>query len=187
MAVVNRISEHEYRELTLTDEGRLMELWDGVPREKPLMSMVHGDVVAYLGIALANQLDRNEFRVNFNEGKLRISERNYFIPDVVVIPAAFKTSHRDYPRAFNAFAQPMPLVVEVWSHTTGHYDLAVKLHAYRERGDEEIWYIHPEERTLTVWRKQPDGTYLEDTFQGGRVSVVSLPGVTIDLDALLEP
>jgi hypothetical protein len=33
MAIVDRISELEYRELTQTEEGRLMELWDGMPRE----------------------------------------------------------------------------------------------------------------------------------------------------------
>jgi len=57
---------------------------------------------------------------------------------------------------------------------------------YRERGDAEIWFIHPYERTLTAWRRQPDGTYREDLYRGGLISVVSLPGVTIDFDALLD-
>jgi Uma2 family endonuclease len=186
MAVVNRISEQEYRELALTEEGHLVELWDGVPREKPLMSMKHGDVVFYLGLALANQLDRRVYRVNVNEGRARISGRTYFIPDVAVIPAALKTSYEHDPRSLNAFAEPLPLVVEVWSRTTGQYDFSVKLQAYRERGDEEIWYIHPYERTLTAWRKQPDGTYTEEVYRGGIVPVTSLPGVAIDFDALLD-
>ena len=69
---------------------------------------MHADVAFYLGMALDSQLERREFRVNVNDGKLRISERNYFIPDVVVIPAEFKTPYEDNPRAINAFAQPMP-------------------------------------------------------------------------------
>ncbi|MCC7021246.1 MAG: Uma2 family endonuclease [Thermomicrobiales bacterium] len=185
MAVVNRISEQEYRELALSEEGHLVELWDGVPREKPLMSMKHGDAVAHLGIDLANQLDRLEFRVNFNEGRARISERNYFIPDIAVIPAAFKAPYEDDSRALNAYDQPLPLVVEVWSRTTGHDDFAVKLQAYRERGDTEIWFFHPYERTLIAWRRQPDGSYVETLYRGGIVPVASLPGVVIDLDALL--
>ena len=44
MAIVNRISEQEYRELALNESDRLWELWDGVPREKPLMGMKHEDV-----------------------------------------------------------------------------------------------------------------------------------------------
>jgi hypothetical protein len=38
---------------------------------------------------------------------------------------------------------------------------------------------------LTAWRSQPDGSYVEETFRGGVVSVASLPGVVIDFDALL--
>ena len=52
MAIVNRISEQEYRELALNESDRLWELWDGVPWEKPLMSMKHEDVASYLGAAL---------------------------------------------------------------------------------------------------------------------------------------
>jgi Uma2 family endonuclease len=70
-------------------------------------------------------------------------KRNFYIPDVVVIPAAYKRPYEDDPRAFNAFAQPLPLVVEVWSPSTGDYDVSTKLRASRERGDAEIWFIHP--------------------------------------------
>jgi Uma2 family endonuclease len=186
MAIVNRISEQEYRELALNDPDHLWELWDGVPREKPLMSMKHEDVTSYLGVALANQLDRQVYRVNINGGRARLSSRTYYIPDVVVIPAEYKRPFEDDPRAINAFAEPLPLVVEVWSPSTGHYDVASKLRGYRERGDLEVWFIHPYERTLIAWRKQPDGGYLEESYRGGGVPVASLPGVVIDLDALLD-
>ncbi len=186
MAVINRISEQEYRELALNEEDRLWELWDGVPREKPGMSFDHDRVAAYLGAMLINQLDRREYVVNVNGGKARRSERYYFIPDVVVIPASYGQPLRGDPRGFNAHAEPLPLVVEVWSRTTGAYDFTVKLQAYRERGDAEIWYIHPYERTLTAWRRQPDGSYAETVQQGSTASVASLPGVTVDLDALWD-
>lgn len=186
MAVVNRISEQEYRELALNEPDQLWELWDGVPREKPPMSMKHEDVSSYLGAMLINQLDHREYRVNVNGGRTRRSGRSYYIPDVAVIPTALKAPYKDDPRAFNAFAEPLPLVVEVWSRTTGHYDFASKLQGYRERGDAEIWFIHPYERTLTVWRKQPDGSYTEETMFGGLVSVTSLPGVTVNLDTLFD-
>ena len=186
MAIVNRISEPEYRELALNESDRLWELWDGVPREKPLMSMKHEDVASYLGAALIVQLDRRLYRVNINGGRARLSPRSYYIPDVVVIPAAYKLPFEDDPRAFNAFAEPLPLVVEIWSPSTGHYDVSTKLQGYRERGDSEIWFIHPYERTLTAWRRQPDGSYAEEIYRGGVVPVASLPGVVIDFDALLD-
>jgi Uma2 family endonuclease len=186
MAILNRISEQEYRELALHDSDRLWELWDGEPREKPLMSMKHEDVASYLGAALIVQFDRRLYRVNVNGGRVRLSPRSYYIPDVVVIPAVYKTPFEDDPRAFNAFAEPLPLVAEVWSPSTGDYDVATKLQGYWERGDAEIWFIHPYERTLTAWRRQPDGSYAEETYRGGVVPVASLPGVAIDFEALLD-
>ncbi len=72
------------------------------------------------------------------------------------------------------------------SSRPGLYDLETKLAAYRERGDEEIWLLHPYERTLTAWRRQADGNHVESTQQGGIASVASLPGVSIDPDTLLD-
>ena len=186
MAIVNRISEQAYRELALNESDRLWELWEGVPREKPLMSMKHDNVSFLLGHLLQSQLDWQAFRVNVNGGKTRRSARNYYIPDVVVIPAAFQVPFEDDPRAFNAFAEPLPLVVEVWSLSTGAYDFATKLQGYRERGDAEIWFIQPYERTLTAWRRQPDGSYAEEAYRDGVVPVASLPCIVIDLDSLLD-
>jgi len=186
MAIVNRISEQEYRELALNDPDSLWELWDGVLVEKPLMSMKHDDVAFHLGYLLQSQLDRSVYRVNVNGGKTRLAPRNYFIPDVVVIPAAYVLPFANDPQAFNAFAEPLPVVVEIWSRTTGDYDIGAKLPSYRERGDAEIWFIQPYERTLTAWRRQPDGSYAEETYRGGVVPVSPLPGVVIDFDALLD-
>lgn len=185
MATVIPLSEQEFRELSLDDPDHVWELWDGMLVEKPLMSMKHDDVASYLGAELIFQLDRRVYRVNINGGKTRYTARNFYVPDVVVIPAALKLPFEDDPRAFNAFAEPLPLVVEIWSRSTGDYDIAAKLPLYQKRGDLEIWFIHPYEHTLTAWRRQPDGSYAETVYTAGIVPVVSLPGITIDLDAQL--
>lgn len=186
MATAITISEQEYRKLALTDTDHLWELWDGVLAEKPLMSMKHETVASFLGHLLQSQLDHRVFRVHVNGGRTRLSARTYYIPDVVVIPAAYMTAYEDDPRAFNAYSQPLPLVAEVWSRSTGTYDFETKLQGYRERGDREIWYVRPYERTLTAWRRQLDGTYLEALYRGGIVPVTSLPDVAIDFDTLLD-
>lgn len=185
MATITRLSEEEYQALAMDDPDHNWELWDGVLVEKPLMSMKHDNVAFYLGLELANQLDRAVYRVNVNGGKTRFP-RTFFIPDVVVIPATYQLPYEDDPRSFNAFAEPLPFVAEVWSRTTGDYDMAAKLPIYRDRGDLEIWFIHPYERTLTTWRLQPDRTYREDVYHGGVVAVASLPDVSIDFDVLLD-
>jgi Uma2 family endonuclease len=183
MVVIHRISEQEYRVLALEDSR--LELWDGEPREKPDMSSTHEDIAFHLGFLLQSQLDRRQWRLSVNGAKTRISGSAYFIPDVVVVPAASVIEFRDDPRHLAVHAEPLPLVVEVWSRTTGTYDFGRKLKSYRERGDAEIWFIHPYERSLTVWSRQPNGTYTESKYIGGLVPVTSLPGVVIDLDDVL--
>jgi Uma2 family endonuclease len=85
-----------------------------------------------------------------------------------------------------AYPEPLPLVVEIWSPSTGGYDIASKLPEYKQRGDREIWRIHPYERTLTAWRRQADGSYAETIFTGGIIEPVALPGVRIDLNSLFD-
>jgi Uma2 family endonuclease len=184
VSTTTRMSEQEYQELVFRDGDHIWELWDGVLVEKPTMSMRHDNFATYIGAQLIFQLDQNEYRVNVNGGKTRYTARNYLVPDVLVIPAPYQTPFEEDPRAFNAFNEPLPLVVEIWSRTTGDYDVEAKLPVYRERGDLEIWYLHPYNRTLTVWRRQPDGSYAELQFTGGIIAVASLPGVSIHLEAL---
>jgi Uma2 family endonuclease len=147
---------------------------------------MHDDFATYLGVALANQLDQAKYRASVNGAKTRCTTRNSFIPEVAVMPASLVLPRRSDPTAFNDYTDPLPLVVEVWSRTTGNYDFAAKPPVYRARGDLEIWYIHPYERTLMAQRRQPDGTYAEELYRSGIVPVLSLPGVTIDLDALRD-
>jgi Uma2 family endonuclease len=81
---------------------------------------------------------------------------------------------------------PTPLVVEIWSPFTDDYDITAKLPGDRRRGDLETWDIHPLDRTPTMWRKQPDGTYARSDCHDGIIRPNSLPGVDIDLDALFS-
>lgn len=185
MATVSQLSEQEYRELASSDDDRLWELWDGVLVEKPPMTIKHDNISFLLGFMLQNQLDWRQYRVNVNGGKTRLP-LTYLIPDVIVVPAEYQIPHQDDPDWFSAYPDPLPFVAEIWSRTTGNYDMAAKLPRYRDRGDLEIWFIHPYERTLTTWRLQPNGLYVDDGYQSGTIPVVSLPDVSVDLDRLLH-
>ena len=91
-----------------------------------------------------------------SELRVRRSSATVFMPDLMVVPAAYSEEIRDRP-VLAIFSDPLPLVVEVWSPSTGDYDVDAKVPVYQQRGDLEIWRIHPYERTLTAWRRQPDG------------------------------
>lgn len=179
------VSEQTYRQVLTEDPEGQWELHDGRLREKPPMSTEHNDVIALLGHILIRQLDRREFRVRVNAGRVRRTERNVFIPDVFVVPTALERRGRGRPGTLEVYAEPLPLVVEGWSPSTGDYDIDQKLPVYRERGDREIWRIHPFERTLLAAVRQPDGSYAE-TSHGptATVRLSSLPDVAVDLPEL---
>ena len=158
MAIAQRMSEEDYERFVLTGVDGAWELHDGRLVEKPGMTWKHGDIVTALGYLLVHQLDWSEYRVRFNEGRLRKPLDTIFIPDILVIPSSYGDEFRDRP-ILAIFSEPALLVVEVWSPSTGKYDVDAKLPTYQQRGDREIWRIHPFERTLTRWERLPDGCY----------------------------
>jgi Uma2 family endonuclease len=181
------IDEDAYLRIALNDPGTKWELRDGLLVEKPQMSFVHGGTVIWLRDSLVHQLDRSEFLVFADAGRLRRTDRTYLIPDLAVIPTdLFRRYVDSQPDGLGVFSEPIPFVAEAWSPSTGSYDVNLKIPEYRRRGDREIWRFHPFERALTAWRRQEDGTYSKSEYQGGLVQVESLPDVTIDLDALFD-
>jgi Uma2 family endonuclease len=184
MPVEQLISEEAYQRFVLSGVEGSWELHDGRLVEKPAMTFRHGQIPMLLGHFLLSQLDRAQFQV-VSELRVRRSSATVFVPDLMVVPAAYSEEIRDRP-VLAIFSDPLPLVVEVWSPSTGDYDVDAKLPVYQQRGDLEIWLIHPYERTLTAWRRQPDGSYQETIHREGVVKPAALPGVAIDLGALFD-
>ncbi len=186
MAIETRMSGGAYERLALAEPDRKWELRDGHLREKPGMTAAHNELAVTLGHMLLSQLDRAAYRVRIDAGRLQRPEATYFIPDVFVVPTGYVIRLIDQQDVLEVYDQPLPLVVEVWSRSTGEYDVEEKLAVYEQRGDLEIWRIHPHERTLTAWRRLSDGSYDETMHHQGVVSPTALPGVEIDLAALFN-
>jgi len=184
---VTRMSEAEFLDFVLADpEGRTWELWEGELREKPGMSSDHNWRMFYLGHLLQLQLNVDEYHARVNAGFLPRPETSYYIPDVAVIPVAMEREQDHLPGSLELYRHPLPLVVELWSPSTGRYDVDVKLADYQRRGDAEIWRLHPFERTVRVWTRQPDGSYAETLHREGTIRLAALPDVTIDLALLFR-
>jgi Uma2 family endonuclease len=182
MAVAQRMSEAAYLDLVLSGVEGAWELHDGRLVEKPGMSWKHGAIQMRLAYLLMSQLDLAEYHV-FTELRVRRPAATVFLPDIMVVPTSYGEAIRDLP-VLAVFSEPLPLVVEVWSPSTGDYDVDAKLPVYQQRGDLEIWRIHPYERTLTSWQRQPDGSYREMIHREGTITPMALPAVTIDLETL---
>ncbi len=178
-----QITERTYEEIVLASPGRKLEMYEGRVREKPQMSIGHNRMEAKLFLQLASQLRDTAFEVRMSQAPVRRSGRNYYLPDVYVVPR--------HPRgvslqAFEEFVEPLPYVGEIWSPSMGEYDIEQKLPGYRDRGDREIWRLHPFEPKVTAWRRRPDGTYEEIGFLSGIVELHTMPGVFIDIDDLFD-
>ena len=178
-----RVSEADYKRFALEHPDEKWELHCGTLREKPAMTWDHNLTARTLGRLLTQQLHPREYEVVVDQGRVRRSSQSYYIPDLYVVPIALR--RQLYQRGeIEAYPAPLPLVVEVWSPSTGEYDVDTKLPEYQQRGDLEIWRIHPYEHSLTAWRRQPDGSYTETLFTEGSIQPVALPGVTIELASL---
>jgi Uma2 family endonuclease len=180
------VTEETYRRVAMEDPERNWELHDGLLREKPGMGMEHNDVMIFLVISLAPQLDPSKYRIRSNSARLRLPTGSYYIPDLVVVPTDDVLRLAGRPGELEFYDRPVPLLAELWSPSTGRYDVNIKLLNYQQRGDLEIWRLHPYEHRLTAWRRQPDGSYDETVATSGIVRPVALPGVAIDLDALFN-
>ena len=181
-----RVSETKYRQIALADPQGQWELDCGRLRRKPAMTFEHNRVQNVLGFFLQSQLDLHVYAVEVNSGRTQRTDENYYIPDVMVVPMAITGPLRHRQDVLEAYNEPLPLVVEVWSPSTGKYDVDSKLPEYQRRGDLEIWRLHPFERTLIAWRGQADGSYSETRYDGGIVQPIFLPNVRIDLDELFS-
>ena len=181
------VSFAEYERISLADPDTKWELVCGQLRQRPPMTTEHDDAGRNLMAALVLQLHRTDFSVDKQGPKLGVPSGNYRIPDVCVIPRALIQERKAaLPRRLEVYEQPMPLVVEIWSPSTGGRDEEDKLAEYQRRGDLEIWRIHPYERTLLAWVRQADGGYREMLYREGTVRPAFLPGVEVNLSDLFR-
>ena len=182
------VSEETYERVALEDPEGLWELVRGELCRKPGMMAEHGSLIETLDYLLKHQLDREQFAIRSDPIRLRAPSGSNHIPDLCVIPRAVgRRILRERPRRLEVYTDALPLVVEVWSPSTSRRDVDLKLHEYQLRGDLEIWLIHPYDRTLTAWRRQPDGTYAQSIHRDGVIQPVALPGVSVDIHALFVP
>lgn len=175
------LTEDQYRQLVLDADDVHWELHHGHLREKPPMTWEHNETTRLLRHELELQLPWSTYRVIQDHGRVRRSSRSYYIPDLYVVPVAMARRLFHTPGMLEAYPEPLPLVVEVWSPSTGAYDVEQKLQEYQARGDAEIWLVHPYEHTLTTWRRQADGSYTRSFLTGGTIAPAALPGVTVNL------
>lgn len=174
------VSPATYEQVALEDSDATWEYVCGQLREKPGMTQEHNEVAFYLAHELAKQLDRGSFRVRSNAARLKTGQGNEYVPDVVVI-ATRSAAAQAGSRHLEQYTEPVPFVAEVWSPSTGVYDIDTKIPDYLARGDQVVWRLHPYEKSVRAWTRLPSGEYAVAEHSSGSVSIASLPEVVVEL------
>jgi Uma2 family endonuclease len=181
------VSEELYKQIALEDIHGHWELHAGRLVRKPGMTARHANSLERLLRQLVPQLPVAEFAIRPEAGRLRRPEGSYYQADVAVVPREYvRDLIEHHPTELEVYRRPVPFVAEVWSPSTGTYDINTKIPGYKERGDAEVWRLHPLRHEVTIWRRQPDGSYSESVVTSGTVELWALPGVRINIDELFE-
>jgi Uma2 family endonuclease len=177
------VTASTFRRVAVEDPDGKWELACGELRRKPPMAMNHNRIAFEIAFTIRAQLDTERCEVRADAGYVSIGEHQSYIPDVMVVPISLSRKLEGRPK-LEEYREPLPLVVEVWSPSTGREDQTEKLPAYKRRGDLEIWLVHPRERSITAYQREADGSYSESRYREGVVELQAIPGVAIDMDTL---
>ncbi len=132
------LSQPAYERVALEDRDGQWELHRGQLREKPGAAAGHNRAMLWLAAQILEQVDPANFDVRCNGGRARRADETSYIPDVMVIPASLVRPFLERWDVLEVYDASLPFVAEVWSPSTGAYDIDAKLPEYQRRGDAEI-------------------------------------------------
>jgi Uma2 family endonuclease len=163
----------------LPDEPGKRELLRGELIELPPAKLKHNDMAHLfydlLKPSLANLKGRDPAqplgRVYIEMG-YKISSDNWFQPDVSITHAG---------QAKGDYLQGAPaLAIEIVSESNTAQAIDGKVQDYLAAGGLQVWVVYPKRRHL--WIYEADGRAV---VHSGRFALTLLPGVELDLDAIL--
>lgn len=173
-------SEEQY--LWLTDHSnRLVEFTDGYIEVLPMPTDRHQTILLVLYEHFRAHLQALDGKVLVAPLRLRIAERVYREPDLLLIRNASDPRRRD------RYWLGADLVVEVLSPDRPERDLVQKRRDYAEAGIPEYWLVDPRPETITVLRLADNGYVEHGVFgRGARATSALLAGFAVDISAVFD-
>jgi Uma2 family endonuclease len=174
------VTEQEFDEWV--DEETRAELYDGVMIVHSPTTWRHDDMQVFLVSLMRTYADsKNLGKVSGPNTLMHLATGRKFAPDIMLV-----AQHRVPTPLTKSFQGAADLVVEILSESTRQYDLVEKRTIYREAGVREIFFIDSEARNLIVDRRQPDGSYREESVQAGKVTSSVLSGFWFEAEWLWQ-
>ncbi|MGP3911644.1 Uma2 family endonuclease [Nonomuraea sp. 10N515B] len=155
--------------LKFPDDGNRYELFNGSLLVSPAPTPPHQ--LAITNVLLILQRAAPPHLVTLTNVNLRVTDKDYYIPDVVVVP---RSSVKTVGLMFTP--RDMLLAVEVGSSSTRDRDEALKAFAYAKAGIPTYWRIEPEEGPTLYVYELNGGTYDTPTaYKAGAVADLKIP------------
>jgi len=179
---------HTYADYLTWPEGLRDELINGAAyvKEPPAPSRSHQQVVGELYFQIRLALEGKPWEAYLAPFDVRLPKAGevdakidtVVQPDVLVVSDLGKLDQRGMRGAPDWLA-------EVLSAATASHDQTIKLPVYERAGVLEVWFVHPTDRVLTIYRLE-EGRYGRPTVLAmkGRTPIGAIPGVIIDWDRL---
>lgn len=145
-------------------------------------TVLHNQLSLNIASALKTGLQGKPCRVFMADVRLRVAAADaYFYPDVFVVCGPSLPA----PNALSA--TDAQLIVEVLSDSTGGYDRAEKLHAYRKLpGLKEYVLVSQAPRRVEIYRRGPDVGWTFLTLEGDDIARLESVGVELPLPLIYE-
>jgi len=161
--------------------NRLIEFTDGYIEVVPRPTDEHQTILAYLYQMFFAFLHAAGGKVLFAPLRLRIRERKFREPDILLM------RHADDPRRQNRFWLGADLVVEILSPDKPERDLVDKRNDYAEAHIPEYWIVDPRDATITVLQLAGAAYVEHGVFRrGSQATSVLLDGFAVQVDAIFD-
>ncbi|MEV0995969.1 Uma2 family endonuclease [Nonomuraea sp. NPDC050202] len=167
--------------LELPDDGNRYELFNGSLLVSPSPTILHQ--LAISNVMFILQAAAPPDLVTLTAINLRVSDKDYYIPDVVIVP---RSSVRIRQLMFTP--QDMLLAVEIGSPSTRLRDEDLKAKVYAKAGIPTYWRIELDEGPVLYVHELNGDTYGPPTaYKAGTVAKLAKPfPVSFDPAQLLE-
>jgi Uma2 family endonuclease len=170
----------------MPDDGMRHEIIDGVHYVTPSPVLRHQRLVLRLATAIANYLEVHPIgEVLAAPLDVVFTQWDVVEPDLLLVT----DDQRSIVTEPNIQGAPA-LVVEVLSPGTKQRDLGVKKDLFDRGGVREYWIVDPNGNTVTIYRRNSDGSLGEVQSLPEETNVITtplLPGFSLTLDKLFRP
>ncbi len=163
-----KMSDEEY--FLFEEKSELKhELINGNLYEMSGVSIYHTETVGNLYLLCRSLLKGKDWKVAFENYKIKTPEGNFFYPDIAVC----------YPQLQKYYSEKPLLIAEVLSDATRKYDLTDKFIQYQKIETFQYYLcVEPEQQVVFFYYKQEDGEWLAETLTKDE-QVISLSALNI--------